>query len=398
MIDIEFSIMGTPPDAEAFKSWLDEFEHQFHIRVKLTVLDWQEGWSQLVKTALYSHGPDVSEIGSTWIGSLASMNSLRPFSPMDIRSVGGADNFLPDAWNSSRLPGDNQVWALPWLADTQVIYYRKDWLENAGIAGDETSIKQVFSTHEQMVNTLKQLKEHGYSTPLALYVNRENNNLHNAAPWVWTNGGDFVDPEGKRVLFDQAEAMRGFKKYFELKEFLAPQEMALTPPSSQFIQGQVGVCINNPGDYMTTISRDPELLKIFGIVKVPGVPFVGGTNLVIWKYTRQPGAAMELIRFLTRKSENFRASPHGSRLPTRKDALAKIAESGNPYEKAMLDSLAHGRAYRTVRLWGLVEDNLITAISHIWEGLLSDPDLDINQSVEDYLPTLARRLNISLGN
>ena len=36
-------------------------------------------WAELMKISLYRHGPIISEVGSTWMSSLAGQNSLRPF-------------------------------------------------------------------------------------------------------------------------------------------------------------------------------------------------------------------------------------------------------------------------------------------------------------------------------
>lgn len=61
---------------------------EYHIHIRLRRLAWDTAWSDLVKVALYGDGPDVSEIGSTWLGDLGAMNALRLFDKADITMFG----------------------------------------------------------------------------------------------------------------------------------------------------------------------------------------------------------------------------------------------------------------------------------------------------------------------
>jgi len=88
---------------------LDRFEAETRVRVHVSVLRWSEGWAEMVKTALYGHGPDVSEIGSSWIGNLIAMNALRPFDLAELYQLGGEKAFLPASWQSGRVPDDSTV-------------------------------------------------------------------------------------------------------------------------------------------------------------------------------------------------------------------------------------------------------------------------------------------------
>ena len=95
MIEIEFSVMeDAAGDANSLLPLLDVFEKQYHIRVKLTGITWYAGWTDIAKFGIFGHGPDVSCIGTSWIGSRASMHALRPFNPQQIHALGGDDAFF----------------------------------------------------------------------------------------------------------------------------------------------------------------------------------------------------------------------------------------------------------------------------------------------------------------
>ena len=84
--EIEISIMAS--SAEGLQPLLDRFEAQENIRVRVRLLAWDTAWSDLVKFGLYGDGPDVSEVGSTWLGDLVAMNALRPFADYEVAGLG----------------------------------------------------------------------------------------------------------------------------------------------------------------------------------------------------------------------------------------------------------------------------------------------------------------------
>ncbi len=95
MDEITLSIMSRGVDtATVMQKLLEPFQQKHHVQVHLRLLNWESAWSDLVKVALYNYGPDVSEIGTTWVGNLIAMNGLRPYSRSEISAMGGAARFL----------------------------------------------------------------------------------------------------------------------------------------------------------------------------------------------------------------------------------------------------------------------------------------------------------------
>ena len=158
MAEIELSIMarGNDPIGD-IRPLIDQFEAEQHSHVRLTVLSWETAWTELVKVALYGHGPDVSEIGTTWIGNLVAMNTLRPFAPAELNVLGGSAAFLPSSWQSSIVLGEKEVCAVPWLADTRLIYYRRDLLDKAGVEA-----ATAFTSPQHLALTLGRLRDGGW--------------------------------------------------------------------------------------------------------------------------------------------------------------------------------------------------------------------------------------------
>src|SRR5688500_3820495 len=96
MPELELSIMSS---GGAFQSSLEtllqQFEAQHGIRVTLRPLDWTTGWSDMLSFVFAGRGPAISEVGDTWIASLALMNALRPFSDREVAALGERSSYLP---------------------------------------------------------------------------------------------------------------------------------------------------------------------------------------------------------------------------------------------------------------------------------------------------------------
>jgi multiple sugar transport system substrate-binding protein len=130
----------------------------------------------------------------------------------------------------------------------------------------------------------------------------------------------------------------------------------------------------------------------------PGVPFVGGSNLVIWRHSRQEKLAFELVKFLTSQASQVAYSTYARSLPVRLDALSNPPFSTDPLYKSIAEALKSGRSYQVNRLWGMVEERLIAELNQIWSELFADPGIDLDALLDQHLQPLAERLNDVLSS
>jgi len=396
MVEIEFSVMESAAgDASNLLPLLEAFEKQYHIHVNLTGITWSKGWGEIAKYGIYGNGPDVSAIGTTWIGSLAAMQTLRPFTEQQIKSLGGETAFFEAIWQTGLLAGDPTPWAIPWLADVHIIYYWQDALEKAGISDPEAA----FASEAALVDTVGRLhQDAGYAYPLDLTTIQMPVILHEAAHWVWSAGGDFMSPDNRRVTFNQPAALQGFRNYFRLRPFISPKSFTAVAPGSLFNAREAAVFLGGP--FPANIGRvlNPEWGERLGGIQSRGVAFVGGSSFVIWKYSTHPQEAFELVRFLSSQPTRIPASPHDQGLPTRREAVNMPSVETDVFHRTFLHSLQQGRGFPTMRLWGSIEDKLVAKISDIWTDLFADPEQDLDACLHKHLDPLAQRLNIILGN
>ncbi len=394
MLEIESSLMCSAAVLEDFRPWADEFEQQTHIRVHLIPINWSR--STIFDYGIYGHGPDVSEVGTSWVSSLAAIHALRPFTPDEVRSVGGAEAFLSAAWKSCLTAEASHIWSLPWVCNSMVLYYRKDYLEQFGIAHTEEEFQKAFATHSALVDTLRRLQAAGIQYPLALWITQDWNVIHNIAPWVWGAGGEFLVPEGNRAAFNQPAALAGLCDYFNLRVFMNPACISENNSLNQLRRGEPAVAVEGESTYCYWRDHQPNEMAKWGITSTPGVPFVGGTNLVIWKHTHQEDAAVKWVKFMIHKIGQRLGTPRGDGFPASLKALDHLSLAGDRFIAGFVNSLQQGRGHVSARLWGLIEERLMGVLPGIWEEVLSDSSSDVEEVLHRNLDSLAQRLNKTL--
>ncbi len=388
--ELEFSIMADSP--ANIQPLLDQFEAEHHIHVRLRLLSWDAAWSDLVKVALYSDGPDVSEIGSTWLGDLIAMNALRSFDEAELSALGKASAFLPSAWRGVRLVGQTEVWAIPWFTGARLLFYRRNLLQQVGV--DE---RAAFQTAEQFDDTLSRLQAAGIAVPWTVPTGITHTTLLNAASWVWGAGGDFITPEGKGTLFSRPQARAGLRAYFALGRFLAPSIRHLNglQPDTQFLQ-HPDTAATISGPWLFRQAR-AELKAQMGVALPPGASFVGGSHLVVWKHTARSEAALKLIRFLIGTPAQVAYCRRVGLLPAALDALTTPPYSTNPVWQLVIEGVKTGRSFPVTRSWGLMEDRLTGVLGALWAEVFNTPSLDLGAAIAKRLEPLAKRLDLVLG-
>ena len=390
---LELSILSENPRAgEAMRPILADFEWKQQVHVNVSVIPCRHGYKEIYNFAQYSRGPDVSEVGTTWIGSLTSMNALRAYQQTEINEMGGEQTYIPEIWRSGLLPEDPSVWAIPWTVYSLLLYYRKVWLTKVGIEDPAVALGG-FSSFE---NTLERLKSAGAIYPWVPHILRSSRIVHEVVSWIWGAGGELISPHERKVGFNQEAAMEGLKAYYGLHKFI-PSSLPLSGnPDEMFLKGETPLVISGPWLALDQLLGESILTQKVGVCKVPGTPYLGGSSLVIWRHSRQTEAALELVRYLTGLPVNIPFSPHASTLPARTYTMNQL-EVETELNRILIESLAWGKSITPMRLWGMIEENLTSAFARIWADLMDTPSLEVDFVLHKHLDSLATRLNSTLA-
>jgi len=392
MAELVFWVLSSDSSNAVLEALLAEFRARTGIRVQLQYIPWESAWNEMVKVAIYRNGPDVSEIGSTWMGDLVGMSGIRPFTALDLRALGPVQDYIPSLWQSAGLAGSGDIWGIPWMVDTRLLFYRRDLLAQVGI--DEA---EAFTSFTALEKTLHRLQQADVEIPWIIPTRRSWITLHNLAVWVWGHGGDFVSADGKRLLFNTPEARAGFQEYFGLRRFMPPQahHLAIVEADDGFSHGQAAVTLSgawlwdNP--HLT-----PELRANIGVTLPPGVPYVGGSHLVVWEHSRNVRDALKLIRFLTEARVMQRYAPQAGKLPARLSALSETSVPFNASLNSLVRGLVDSRSFHSVPLWGMIEDRLANTLRDIWSDVLESPEVECAAIIDRHLQVLTRSLELAI--
>jgi multiple sugar transport system substrate-binding protein len=375
-----------------------EFLQSRNLKCHITTMFWESEWTELVKVATYSAGPNVSQVAAPAVINLVAMNALTEFTPGEVASLGGASVFLPAAWQAAKLGGEAQVWSIPWVADVRVVYYWRDLLEQAGV--DESS---AFGTPDRFHATLQSLQAAGMASPLLLLTHFPFAALHYLSSWVWGAGEDFVNADGRSLRLNEPQFRAALRAHFNLQRYLSSGTETLTPTTGGlskavdlFAKRQVAVTIGDPSWLRATIEAlhdTPQVIDQLGVALPPGPPYVGGSNLVIWKHTRQRDMAVRLIRSLIDPDMQVNFCQRIGLLPTRLEALQRPPYSIDPRYQALAHAARSGRSYPALLRWGLIEENLSRALTQIWSDLATNPRSDLDVLFAQRIDPLVKRLN-----
>lgn len=403
MTELNFSAIGdTSGDIEEIVNLVKEFESASAIKTNVRRLSWNRAWQTLLTFAVEGKGEDVSQVGSTWAPTLAAFDSLRQFNESEVRSLGGPLIFVPAAWQTVRIDGRGPAWAIPWSVYTFVVFYRRDLLQSAGV--DES---MAFSTPQSMHSTLSALQSAGI--PAWTIPTKEGylDLPHIASSWVRAYGGDFFSPDGKQPEFNTPHARKGLSEFFELYRCIPADLLSLDYEAclAEFFQkGKTAVLIAGAEAYSDALMSNtvPEILRdLIGAAALPGVSWIGGDHLVVWKTVRldteKEHAAVDLIRSLTSVENQVRLFREARILPARLDAYAGLEFQPAGIKSVLEKILQTGHPHPPARMWRRIESMLVDMLCEIARNVLNFQTMEPAEIVERELADYETRFSLILG-
>jgi multiple sugar transport system substrate-binding protein len=353
-------------------------------------------------SAIEGKGDDVSQVGSTWAPTLAALDSLRPFSDSEARSLGGPLVYVPAAWQTTRIEGRGEIWAIPWSVYTFVIFYRRDLLQRVGV--EETI---AFATPEAMRDTLQSLQNvgiHPWTIPTAAnYLDLP----HIVSSWVRAYGGDFFGHDGMRPSFNTPHARKGLLEFFELCRLIPAELQEHTYESCLddfFHKEKIAVVIAGAEAYSDAQQSNTLAENIsdqIGVASVPGVSWIGGDHLVVWKTVRfdpaKEKAALNLIRSLTSVENQIRLARETTILPARLDAYVDLEFQPESMRPVLEKILQTARPHPPARLWRRIESMLTDMLSDIARNVINFRKQSVVELVEPKLAEYEKRFSLLLS-
>lgn len=180
----------------------------------------------------------------------------------------------------------------------QVLFYRKDILENLGLEVPET-----WDDVQNMMPTLLRYSMNFYTT-LASGSSFKTFNM--TGPFLYQNGGTFYSADGAGVDFDSGSSQQGLTQMTELFTVYSLSDYTANFFNS-FRYGETPIGVGNFSTYIQLTTAAPELEGQWGIALIPGQRQSDGTVTryqaadstasMIFANTDMPDEAWEFLRW-----------------------------------------------------------------------------------------------------
>jgi multiple sugar transport system substrate-binding protein len=372
-------------EGDALKAAARDYEAQTGIRVQINEFPYNNLFEkELIDLQAATGAYDLIMLDDPWFPRFSTQGYLTDLTPLyELKGLKGPDDdFVSTSLALCREPYETgTLYALPYVGNSQLFFYRKDLLGKLGIKPPATWDDVLAAARE--INE----REANVSPPSARrygYVMRAaqgNAVVADFMPIFWAFGAEMFDAEGRPTV-NSPEGVAALRFMLELGKYAPPgyQSFNADEVSAHMLQGTAAMSINWPA-WISAFS-DPERTNYVGQVEFgpmpgaakPGRPEIGNWLIAIPRASRQPEAAFDFLLWATSPEQMKRSALRGNP-PTRKsvfndpELLAKF-----PAYPAQLRSLEASRPRPRTPLWNEIENAFGVFLSKANSGELTPED------------------------
>jgi multiple sugar transport system substrate-binding protein len=324
------------------------------VKVNVTPVDWGQAVTKLQTAIAGGTTPDVSQMGTDMMGQFGAGGTFDTV-PADI----DASAFFQSAWNTNNVGGATV--GVPWYVETRMLYYRKDIAEKAGIMSPP-------ATWDDLKAMAKAMQAKGGAK---WGISLGTKNWQEYFPFLWSNGGDVVDASGNPALNSPqaVEALTFYDSFFTdgLTPKSVPEGFDITPA---FVKGDNPMFFSGP--WHLGLIKDAGGASFDGKwaiapmpKKVTATSFVGGSNMVVFKATKNRDAAWAFVKFVSDPKIQALWYKTVTDLPAVQSAWQEPDVAADPNVKMFGDQLKDTKAQPVSATWS----ELSSAINDILEKM-----------------------------
>ena len=277
--------------------------------------------------------------------------------------------YAPGVWSTTKVVGQDGTWAVPWFTEARAIYYRKDLLEKAGVDRRRPSTTGTPSRRRSRSSRSARLT----ARRRAVRVTRQEGVRPRPQRDAVHLGGRRRRAErGRHEVDDRLDRGRGPGVEFVadlLPDGLfdkTPLEKDGTQVEESFKGGQLAVWVGGPWVLGTVPREDDEDVADaaranVGVAPMPSGPageaytFVGGSNLMMFKTSKNKDAAWAVMKFLSEDQTQTAYADMPRHVPGAPRAAGEAAGEKDENYAKFLEAIKKGRSYAPIPQWAQVE-------------------------------------------
>lgn len=373
---LTIAAQASSPDTNFFKDITQQFTAETGIEVVWQEIPHDNLHERLVTESSSGTGAiDIFQADQPWISEFAELGFLDPLD--DRISQEDLAAFSPEALET--VSYDGQIYALPYLTHTPVLYYRTDLFEAEGIDAPPTTWEEYRDyaqrlTKDGVYGTLVEGKQAG--EPVTHLIDR-----------FLQAGGGVLDDSGQPII-DSAENARALQFMLDVQQESSPPGAVgfdNADAHNMFMQGHVAMVINWP--YMYSIANDPASSQVADKFEVALQPEGAEAASAIWSWgygisasSKQKDTAYRFVQWAT-NADVLRE--YGKQFVTpivRPQAVEDLNNDPDMTDKelrtieTMSESLNYGVNVTTTPAFPAIQERLSVTLSRVMTGQGSPAD------------------------
>lgn len=271
----------------------DAFTEETGIDVNLQSIPWSAVHDRLLTAVASGEGPDVVQMGSTYMAEFVDAGALLDITEyVEESDVLSPENFFEG--NVETTEFDGQYYAVPWYTETRALYYRTDLLEEVGYPEGP-------STWDELYDAAVQLSERGDN----MYGFDINIMEQTFGPMFAKQNGSEVITEDGTAVFNEPGFVEAIEYLNEFAEVGASPNQDLGLELSQTFGGDgiVPMFISGPWSITNINQETTDIEGQWAIRTLPEGPVsnvsnTGGANLAVWSSSENTDEAVNLIEYM----------------------------------------------------------------------------------------------------
>jgi multiple sugar transport system substrate-binding protein len=327
------------------------------VKINVTAIPWDAAHNKYQTAIAGGTTPDVAQMGTTWMGDFADAFVPTPTS-IDT-SV-----FFPGSVKSTVVGGT--AYGVPWSGDTRVVYYRKDLLERAGYTTFPTTWDDFKAVAKAMQT--KAGAKWGVNLPAG-----GTDSFQSMLFIPWSAGAELMNNDQTKWTLDTPEwvdAMKYYQSFFTDGIANPNPNTGAGAQDAAFVDGSIPMFVGSPGEIQSLIQAGGAGFEAkFGVALVPkdksATSFVGGSNLVVFKNSKNQDSAWKFIQWLSQPEVQIKWRDAAGDLPLVASAWKDPSLAGDPKMTVIGDQLNSGNSPPQVPTWTQVSAAADTVLEQI---------------------------------
>ncbi|WP_027953904.1 sugar ABC transporter substrate-binding protein [Halobacillus kuroshimensis] len=359
-------------EGKKLKQFSKDFEEKNEgLTVDVQAIPWDTAHDKLLTAVASGNGPDVVQLGTTWVPEFADAGALLDLSEY----MQDYPNFAKENYfdgSVTTMEHDDEIVGIPWYADTRVIYYRKDILKESGY-------EEAPKTWDELKEAAQTLADRGEDM-YGLDIDR--NDQITPFIFAWQNGYE-ADLEEGNLNFDSPEfkeAMQYYTSYFE--EGISQKQEGKDIVEA-FKEGSKPMFFSGP--WMINIINDqaPDLEGKWATAVMPtketNTSSMGGANLSIFESSDNVEGALKFISYMTDVDTQLSWLEESNTLPSRTEAWEDPVMQEDPMYATFGEQLENTKPGLQTEQFERIAQELLAHIERITVG-----GADVEKELEEF--------------